>query len=174
MTPGVTVQAPSASAPAPPTPRTPSTVSKLHTITGSNRADHLIGTAAADLINGLGGNDSINGGKGNDTLNGGRGNDTIVGGSGRDTLIGGPGSDPISGQQPPMREAMNWRVRPGARDSTIRRSGFHALPWGLSEGPAPSTPHRRVACVANQRCVGRDACTMNVKAGARCGSAVLC
>jgi Ca2+-binding RTX toxin-like protein len=92
----VTVQAPPAPAPAPQTPRAPSTVSKLHTITGTKRADRLTGTAGADLINGLGGNDSINGGKGNDTLNGDAGNDTITGGPGHDTISGGPGKDLIN------------------------------------------------------------------------------
>ena len=67
------------------------------TISGTNRADRLIGTPGDDVIVGLGGDDWINGMGGNDIICGGDGNDTLVGGAGDDTLFGGAGDDTLYG-----------------------------------------------------------------------------
>ena len=45
---------------------------------GTNKADHLVGSAADDIVSGGRGNDWIEGGAGNDTLEGGAGRDTFV------------------------------------------------------------------------------------------------
>ena len=69
---------------------------KGKTITGTSKADYLIGTIHDDLIKGLGGNDTINGDGGYDTIYGGPGNDVInVAGPGSSHVYGGPGSDTI-------------------------------------------------------------------------------
>jgi hypothetical protein len=69
---------------------------KGKTITGTSKADYLIGTIHDDLIKGLGGNDTINGDGGYDTIYGGAGNDVInVAGPGTSHVYGGPGSDTI-------------------------------------------------------------------------------
>ena len=47
-------------------------------IKGSNKADHLAGTASGDVVEGGRGNDFLDGGAGNDTLTGGAGADTFV------------------------------------------------------------------------------------------------
>ena len=50
----------------------------MPTVTGTDAAEVLTGTAESDLINGLGGDDTISGGAGGpDTLNGGAGDDTF-------------------------------------------------------------------------------------------------
>src|SRR6185503_7903019 len=45
---------------------------------GTNKADHLVGSAADDIVSGGRGNDWIEGGAGNDTLEGCAGRDTFV------------------------------------------------------------------------------------------------
>ncbi|MFM7120660.1 MAG: calcium-binding protein, partial [Gammaproteobacteria bacterium] len=76
------------------------------TISGTERADRLVGTAGPDVICGLagndvitgnGGNDILIGGPGNDRLDGGTGSDLIMGGDGRDTLVGGAQADQLLG-----------------------------------------------------------------------------
>jgi hypothetical protein len=67
------------------------------TITGTARADRLVGTPGNDVICGLGGNDTLIGGGGDDVLIGGPGADTLSGGSGRDTLLGEGGRDTLTG-----------------------------------------------------------------------------
>lgn len=62
-------------------------------ITGSSRADQLVGTRANDFILGQGGNDELYGEKGNDRILGGKGNDYLQGGKGNDRLYGGTGND---------------------------------------------------------------------------------
>jgi Ca2+-binding RTX toxin-like protein len=59
------------------------------TLTGTSRADMLIGELGDDTILAQSGNDTLIGGGGNDVLNGGRGNDTYLfnAGDGRDTLV---------------------------------------------------------------------------------------
>ena len=70
--------------------------SVLTEVTGSDKADFIIGTNGADTLNGGGGNDRLVGGKGDDTLNGGDGDDLLIGGQGADTLNGGDGIDTVS------------------------------------------------------------------------------
>ncbi|MCC5620326.1 hypothetical protein [Nostoc sp. CHAB 5715] len=62
-------------------------------VTGTPRADTLIGTINKDIIDGKAGNDTIDGKAGNDLLEGGAGNDILIGGAGNDTLVGGIGAD---------------------------------------------------------------------------------
>lgn len=75
-------------------------------ITGTAKADRLIGTSGRDVIRCGGGNDVviagggsdyIDCGAGNDRVSGGAGNDEIRGGSGHDNLTGGAGNDDIFG-----------------------------------------------------------------------------
>ena len=70
--------------------------SVLNEVTGSDKADFIIGTNGADTLNGGGGNDRLIGGKGDDTLNGGDGDDLLIGGKGADRLDGGDGIDTVS------------------------------------------------------------------------------
>lgn len=62
-------------------------------ITGTNRAEALIGATGDDDILGLQGNDRLSGLAGDDTLNGGAGQDRLNGGAGADVLTGGAGAD---------------------------------------------------------------------------------
>jgi Ca2+-binding RTX toxin-like protein len=55
------------------------------------------GTAKADILLGQSANDYLSGGDGNDILDGGTGNDTLSGGAGDDVLDGGLGNDVLSG-----------------------------------------------------------------------------
>lgn len=54
---------------------------------------YLTGTSKADNVVGFGANDQLFGGNGNDTLSGSNGNDWIDGGPGADTLAGNSGND---------------------------------------------------------------------------------
>ena len=58
----------------------------VNTITGTNNAESLNGTAGADLILGLGGNDTIKAGTGADIVDGGGGRDSLYGGDGADAF----------------------------------------------------------------------------------------
>jgi Ca2+-binding RTX toxin-like protein len=87
------------------------------TITGTDRGEHLVGTARPDTIYASGGNDRVDAlagndtvyagwgrdrvraGAGNDLVYGGWGNDRLVGGTGDDTQYGGPGNDLILANQ---------------------------------------------------------------------------
>lgn len=69
----------------------------MATLTGSIRADQLLGTNLADSVSGRSGADVINGRSGNDTLSGGDGNDTILGGSGDDLIFGHGSADQRAG-----------------------------------------------------------------------------
>src|SRR3954447_8233227 len=57
----------------------------------------ITGTNGADVINGSALNDTIYAGNAGDTINAGAGNDVIVGGNGKDVLIGGRGGDVLTG-----------------------------------------------------------------------------
>ena len=59
----------------------------IENITGSTRADTLLGDAGANAIDGGRGNDVINGRAGNDTLTDGEGRDSVSGGQGLDTFM---------------------------------------------------------------------------------------
>ena len=67
------------------------------TITGTNKAEVLRGTAGDDVICGLGGDDVLIGMAGDDELRGGPGDDSLRGGDGQDQLFGGPGKAVASG-----------------------------------------------------------------------------
>ncbi|MFL6109830.1 MAG: glucoamylase family protein, partial [Catenulispora sp.] len=67
------------------------------TITGTRRANRLVGTRGDDVICGLGGDDRINGRGGNDIIYGDAGDDRIYGGNGNDTLYGDAGADLLNG-----------------------------------------------------------------------------
>ena len=57
-------------------------------ITGTSKAERLLGTSGDDSISGAGGNDTLIGNGGKDTLNGGTGNDVYVIDSGDDSIAG--------------------------------------------------------------------------------------
>jgi Ca2+-binding RTX toxin-like protein len=67
------------------------------TLTGTNDAEYLYGSANGDTINSLGGGDVVYGNGGNDTITGGSGADYLSGGSGNDVLYGGGGGDNLNG-----------------------------------------------------------------------------
>ncbi len=67
------------------------------TISGTPRADRLVGTDGPDVICGLGGNDTVFGRAGDDVIIGGDGRDTLTGGAGADVLRGGAQSDRLLG-----------------------------------------------------------------------------
>ena len=66
-------------------------------ITGTAKANRIIGSDQDDYIDGGSGADTILGGDGNDSIEGGKGNDSLVGGAGADTFIysAGDGNDRI-------------------------------------------------------------------------------
>jgi Ca2+-binding RTX toxin-like protein len=70
-----------------------------NTLTGSDRANHLLSGAGDDIVNGNGGNDILDGQNGADSLMGGAGRDFLIGGAGADRLIGGAGYDQLAGGQ---------------------------------------------------------------------------
>jgi Ca2+-binding RTX toxin-like protein len=92
---------------------TPASARPACTISGTNHADNLRGTAGSnvicakdgpdrangrgrgDIILGQGGRDTLLGGSGPDTVRGGPKGDTLIGGAGRDHLFGGSGADVI-------------------------------------------------------------------------------
>ncbi|MBF0446827.1 MAG: tandem-95 repeat protein [Magnetococcales bacterium] len=67
------------------------------TITGTNRAENLVGSEGDDIIYGLGRNDVLEGLGGNDVMDGGSGRDILYGGDGNDTLNGGLRDDFLVG-----------------------------------------------------------------------------
>ncbi|MCV3765085.1 calcium-binding protein [Rhizobium sp. TRM95796] len=70
-----------------------------NTLTGSDRANHLLSGSGDDIVAGNGGNDILEGQAGADTLSGGAGRDFLIGGAGADRLDGGAGYDQLSGGQ---------------------------------------------------------------------------
>jgi Ca2+-binding RTX toxin-like protein len=66
-------------------------------VSGSRRADHLIGVNDRSVIRGAGGDDTITGRGGDDRLEGQSGNDVLEGLAGADLLLGGEGRDVLSG-----------------------------------------------------------------------------
>lgn len=67
------------------------------TLTGTNSAEILLGSANNDTIRGLGGADIISGGDGDDDIYGQDGDDQLFGGNGADVLLGGLGDDFLQG-----------------------------------------------------------------------------
>jgi Ca2+-binding RTX toxin-like protein len=66
-------------------------------ITGTDGADILEGSAFDDVLYGLAGDDNLTGLAGNDEIEGGEGNDFLRGNDGDDRLIGGNGDDELRG-----------------------------------------------------------------------------
>lgn len=66
-------------------------------LSGTAKADRLIGAYWGETVNAGAGDDVIYGAAGNDIIQGGDGNDLISGNSGDDTLYGGAGHDLLSG-----------------------------------------------------------------------------
>ncbi|WP_189114681.1 calcium-binding protein [Pilimelia terevasa] len=78
--------------------RLPVTVRKGYaTMTGTDRADVLLGGPGPQTLRGRGGPDTLCGGDGDDVLDGGDGDDTIDGGRGLDRADGGTGDDAVHG-----------------------------------------------------------------------------
>jgi uncharacterized repeat protein (TIGR01451 family) len=71
------------------------------TVTGTRRADRLLGTGGPDVIAGLGGNDTIFGLSGRDLICAGSGNDRVAAGSAADRVFGGTGADRLRGRGGP-------------------------------------------------------------------------
>lgn len=128
------------------------------TITGTSRADVLVGSPYADVIecgagddrvrggagddvircgagrdrvSGGPGDDRIAGGRGNDRLSGGSGNDRLFGGSGNDRLVGGTGLDRLFGNR--GRDVL-------FRDRRDRLSGGPGRDRSLDVGLAATVP----------------------------------
>lgn len=68
----------------------------LH-VTGSSKADKLIGYGGADTLLGGAGDDQLRGAGGADVLQGGAGRDLLLGEAGNDKLLGGAGNDKLYG-----------------------------------------------------------------------------
>ena len=71
--------------------------SKLATISGTDGANKITGTAGDDVIVAGGGKDNVKGLGGNDTICGGTGKDVLKGGAGDDRIFGDSGKDQIKG-----------------------------------------------------------------------------
>jgi uncharacterized repeat protein (TIGR01451 family) len=69
----------------------------LCTITGTNKADDLVGTDGDDVICAGNGKDHVDAGAGNDIVVGGNGKDHLIGGEGNDSLLGRNGKDELVG-----------------------------------------------------------------------------
>jgi len=72
-------------------------LTSIENLTGSKRADVLIGNSARNQFDGRGGNDRLYGAGGNDLFLGGGGADRVYGGVGKDSLDGGAGKDYADG-----------------------------------------------------------------------------
>lgn len=70
--------------------RVPTCHGERATIVGTDRGEHLQGTAGRDVIAARAGRDVVHGLGGDDIICGGRGSDVLVGGRGDDRLHGGP------------------------------------------------------------------------------------
>ena len=68
-------------------------------VSGTAKADTLMGDKSANVLRGLAGDDIVDGKNGDDVLDGGAGDDRVLGGPGDDLLIGGPGRDRLDGGQ---------------------------------------------------------------------------
>jgi uncharacterized repeat protein (TIGR01451 family) len=71
------------------------------TITGTRKADRLVGTDGPDVIAGLGGDDLISGLAGRDLICSGGGGDQVTAGSAADRVFGGVGADRLRGRGGP-------------------------------------------------------------------------
>ncbi len=74
-----------------------SPASAAKAISGSRKADHLVGTSHADFIKGRRGNDVIDARAGRDTVRGGKGSDKILARDGvQDSIDCGPGAHDVA------------------------------------------------------------------------------
>jgi uncharacterized repeat protein (TIGR01451 family) len=95
------------------------------TVTGTPRAERLVGTAGPDVIAGLGGGDVILGRSGRDLICSGGGADTVNAGTAADRVFGGAGNDVLRGRGGPDLLAGN----PG-RDVIFGNAGNDRLRGG--------------------------------------------
>jgi Ca2+-binding RTX toxin-like protein len=72
------------------------TLSGIENVSGSTRADWLVGDGGSNVLTGLDDKDKLDGGAGGDSLYGDAGDDYLTGGTGADLLDGGAGSDTAS------------------------------------------------------------------------------
>jgi Ca2+-binding RTX toxin-like protein len=72
------------------------TLSGIENVSGSTRADWLVGDGGSNVLTGLDDKDKLDGGAGADSLHGDAGDDYLTGGTGADLLEGGAGSDTAS------------------------------------------------------------------------------
>ncbi len=73
----------------------PATIAGHGALTGTKRADVIVGGPGADRIRGGGGNDRICSGGGDDEIEAGSGSDRVEAGPGDDAVVGGNGSDEV-------------------------------------------------------------------------------
>jgi len=106
-------------------PRASSCRGVTATVTGTRKADRLVGTGAPDVIAGLGGNDTIAGLAGRDLICSGGGDDRVGAGSAADRVFGGAGADRLRGRGGPDLLAGNpgGDVLAGNRGSDRLRGG---------------------------------------------------
>jgi uncharacterized repeat protein (TIGR01451 family) len=95
------------------------------TVTGTPRAERLVGTAGPDVIAGLGGGDVILGRSGRDLICSGGGADTVNAGTAADRVFGGAANDVLRGRGGPDLLAGN----PG-RDVLFGNAGNDRLRGG--------------------------------------------
>ena len=72
-------------------------ISGIDTVTGTSRADIILGDDDDNRLDGLSGNDSLDGRAADDTIFAGEGNDTALGGDGADYVDAGDGNDLVDG-----------------------------------------------------------------------------
>jgi uncharacterized repeat protein (TIGR01451 family) len=106
-------------------PRVSSCRGVTATVTGTRKADRLVGTGGPDVIAGLGGNDTIVGLAGRDLICSGGGDDRVGAGSAADRVFGGAGADRLRGRGGPDLLAGN----PGG-DALVGNRGSDSLRGG--------------------------------------------
>jgi Ca2+-binding RTX toxin-like protein len=105
-------------------------------IKGSNKADHLLGTA---------GDDVISGGRGNDWVEGGSGNDTLTGDAGRDTFVirANGGHDTVTDFHV-GEDFVMFDTQTGVYDGLVGN-----LPGMLSDGESVFNSHGTLVCTVH-------------------------
>jgi RTX calcium-binding nonapeptide repeat (4 copies) len=113
----------------------PVTRAETCTISGTPRADQLVGTSGRDVVCGRGGDDVIRSAGGNDLLRGGDGSDRLLGGSGADVLGGGSGPDDlVSG------DGADQLLGGGGADTLRSAAGRDVLAGGLGDDDLDGGP----------------------------------
>ncbi len=116
--------------PAPtPTPTPPSNTNPI--ITGTDRADKLVGDSQNQTIRGKKGHDIIQGNAGNDKLFGNQGRDELLGGAGDDELYGGWHSDKLVGGDGDDHLQGAWDSRPHEKDVLTGGNGGDLFVLGV-------------------------------------------